>query len=74
MTGPRSLLYGLAILSALTLVACSGADSSPEAEAGGEPAQMPAAGPPMEAAEASGLADPQHDGRGASCAGAAHHG
>ena len=56
MTGPRSLFHGLAILSALTLVACSGADSSPEA--GGEPAQMPAAGPPMEAAEASGLADP----------------
>ncbi len=58
MTGPRSLLHGLAVLSAVTLVACAGADSSPAPEAGGEPAQMPAAGPPMEATEASGLADP----------------
>ena len=55
MTAPRSLLHGLALLSAVALAACSSSDSSPEAETGGEPAQMPAAGSAMEAA---GLTDP----------------
>ena len=62
MTGPRSLLHGFAALSAVALVACSASDSSPEAEIGGEPPQMPAAGSAMEAApagpEAAGLTDP----------------
>ena len=55
MTAPRSLLHGLALISAVTLTACSSPDSSPEAATGGEPARMPAAAATMDTA---GLMDP----------------